>query len=97
MTEKENHFLDLPCGSHEFFTVKAWMEKNMPEAWLDYTWDIKDNKNNRDAVANTINNVLNLSNLVAFLIEHRIGCGNCGGTGKVKHPALVWWDRQEEK
>ena len=133
MTERESHFLDLFCGSHEFFTVKEWMEKNMPKEWEEYLYKEthstgKFNHGCEECRAwtftnSTLNDILNLSNLVAFLTENRgwgwrkcpecdgkgwmevpsnmdaemieFVCEYCNGSGKVEHPALVRWDKEE--
>ena len=114
MTERENHFLDLLCGSHEFFTVKAWMEKNMPEEWEEYLGAVP-NQPERRMFAKIFNIQLDLSNLVTYLIENRgwgwrecptyynsTSCYECEGEtgcnrrGKILHPTLVWWDKEEK-
>ena len=94
MTERESHFLDLLCGSHEFFTVKAWMEKNMPKEREEYCKSIL---NRFPVSSNAVDYWRNLSNLVAYLIEHREEWGVIGNDedGFIFHPALVWWDKEE--
>ena len=107
MTENESHFLDLLCGSRRFFTVKAWMEKNMPKEWEEYLYKEthstgKFNHGCEECRAwtftnSTLNDILNLSNLVAFLVEHREEWGVIGNdeNGFIFHPALGWWDKEE--
>ena len=124
MTERESHFLDLLCGSRRFFTVKAWMEKNMPKEWEEYLYKEthstgKFNHGCEECRAwtftnSTLNDILDLSNLVAYLTENRewgwrecptyynsTSCYECEGEtgcnrrGKILHPALVRWDREE--
>jgi len=87
MTERESHFLDLLCGSHEFFAVKEWMEKNMPKEWEGYLWQYSKQVYPAGFCATRgLNKQLNLSNLVAYLTENR--------WWNKEHPALVWWDKE---
>ena len=98
MTERESHFLDLLCDSHEFFTVKEWMEKNMPDEWEGYLWQYSKQVYPAGFCATRgLNKQLNLSNLVAFLVEHREEWGVIGNDedGFIFHPALGWWDKEE--
>jgi len=83
-----------------FFIVKAWMEKNMPKEWEKYLfWGYCNGAHGKgeDAYTSSLSYQLNLSNLVAFLVEHREEWQVIGNeNGFIFHPALVWWDKQKE-
>ena len=73
--------------------VIRWMEKEMPEVWEDYVdsqfvlfrYDKKE-------AYECLNKVLDLSNLITYLSEHREwGWDNYETErGRIKHPALVY-------
>jgi hypothetical protein len=78
----------LPDHLSNPLPVIRWMEKEMPEVWEDYVdsqfvlfrYDKKE-------AYECLNKVLDLSNLVAYLSEHREWgekeCIDCGGNGTV--------------
>ena len=107
-----------------FFTVKEWMEKNMPLEWEGYLWQWSKQVYPAGFCATRgLNKQLDLSNLVEYLTENRgwgwvecpechgkgwmevpsnmdaemikFVCEYCNGSGKVLHPALVWWDKEK--
>jgi len=98
------HYYSTPDA---FFTFKEWMEKNMLKEWEEYLYKEthstgKFNHGCEECRAwtftnSTLNDILNLSNLVAFLVEHREEWGVVGNDedGFIFHPALVWWDKEE--
>lgn len=124
----KNKFLELlvgdgwiPDGSgksilEDPLPVIRWMGKNMPEVLDSYIgWCILQCKN-RVKGSETVFFILDLSNLVAYLKEHREEwgvkecmvcqstgegeankCRYCNGTGKIKHPALIYLEQEEAK
>ena len=90
------HYYSTPDA---FFTFKAWMEEHMPKEWdwyLEYAWRSFTQPEQR-LFTKIFDKQLNLSNLVAYLIEHREEWGVIGNdeNGFIFHPALEWWDKEE--
>jgi len=71
-----------------FFEAKEYMESHMPEMWIKYLAYInKITAYKFGGLRQFLKDVLNLSNLVAFLIQHKeewgwVECPDCKGTGR---------------
>jgi len=70
-------------------TVIRWMEKEMPTEWSDYLTFVFELPLSQE---DTLNYILDLSNLITYLSEHREwGWDNYETErGRIMHPALVY-------
>ena len=90
LCSKTWHEKDESKKNPDFFTpndfdrLRKWMEGNQAKLWNDYLYTIASTK--WSSYAELLNNQLNPSNLVRFLVEHRaewewVECPKCHGKG----------------
>ena len=90
----------LPDHLSNPLPVIRWMEKEMPEVWRSYIIhcipNLLDEKNGE---VQWFNSVLDLSNLITYLSEHREwGWDNYETErGRIMHPALIYLEASCEK